>query len=637
MKSTRFLSIILCISMLISSVTMLISCEDEEWESPRKKKPKSTEEETAFESESDRKFPWIDDFTVPTDSDMCTETYYTEETTEPDWWYTETEPVYDENEEFEKAQMDFAVELFKKTVSQREDDASTLISPLSVMLALSMTANGAAGQTRKDMEMLLGGMPMDELNKHLSSYVSALPQSTKAKLMIANSIWMKDDGKLQINHEFIETVWAYYNATPYTEPFDGDTLAKINEWVSKNTDGMIENILDEIPSGAVMYLINAICFDAQWATPYEDNQVHQGYFTDIQGNVKKAEMLASIEGRYLEDEDAIGFMKSYDKGYTFVALLPKNGASVYDYIAGLDSDKLMSILRNPRYLDVCAKLPKFSYEFDKTMNGVLSDMGMGSAFIGSSPDFTKMGTHPDGPLAISRVIHKTYIDVTQYGTRAGASTVVEMYPESCPEPGETKNVVLDRPFVYLIIENNTRLPVFIGALTEMENAETVGEREYIVPESREYIRIDGCGDLQDMLSPVMNENGYIRINSTEDLDALSNTLKAHDDYFMLDSSDGSFIDTYARLNDKFFEKNSLVFIYVTEGSGSIRHRIDACYIDRSSDPSALVIELCKLQPYVFTEDMAGWLIGVGIPKDHMDFDLVKTSASTEMIGGWVWY
>lgn len=635
MRNTRFWSIILCFAMLLSSVAMLASCEDEEWENPRRKK--NTQKETESETKG---WQWWEDITL--EPELLTETDI-EICTEPYWWGTETigcetTPIYEEHESFEQAQMDFAVELFKESVAQRENDSSSLISPLSVMLALSVTANGAAEQTRKDMEAVLGGLSTDELNECLSSYVSALPNRDKYKLLIANSIWMKDDGKLHINEEYLERVWAYYNATPYTEPFDDQTLAKINKWVSENTDGMIENMLDEISNEAVMYLINAVCFDAQWSSTYEDYQVKDGYFTDVNGNVKKAEMLSSVEGRYIEDDNAIGFMKSYAGGYTFVALLPKDGISVYDYIAGLDSDSLMYMLREPRYLDVYAKIPKFSYEYSMSLNGVLSSIGMESAFVGNSPDFTKMGTHDDGPLAISNVLHKTYIEITQYGTRAGAATSVEMTPE-CEEPMplETKNVVLDRPFVYLIVENNTKLPVFMGAVTEMDQKETVGHRDYLAPTSKEYIRIDGCGDLENMLSPAINEAGYIQIDSTAELDALANTLKAEDEYFMLDSYEGSFIDMYARLNSRFFEENSLIFVYVTEGSGSIRHRIDACYIDESEDPSALVIELCQLQPYCGTDDMAGWLIGVGIPKNKIDFSYVKLSQSTEFEGGYELY
>jgi hypothetical protein len=204
-------------------------------------------------------------------------------------------------------------------------------------------------------------------------------------------------------------------------------------------------------------------------------------------------------------------------------------------------------------------------------------------------------------------------------------------------PSNTKNVVLDRPFVYMIVENKTKLPVFIGSVTEMADKETVGIREYIVPTSKEYIRIDGCGDLEGMLSPVMDEGGYIRIDSTAELDELSNLLKSHNLYFMLDSHDGSFIDMYARINSSFFEENSLIFVYVTEGSGSISHRIDACYIDQSMDPSPLVMEICNLTPFMGTDDMAGWLIGVGIPKNTDGFGYVKVAESIELVGEMYYY
>ncbi|MDD4657811.1 MAG: serpin family protein, partial [Eubacteriales bacterium] len=160
---------------------------------------------------------------------------------------------------------DFSLELFKKTSSEEKN---SLISPLSVLLALAMTANGADTQTLSEMETVLGGdIGLEELNEYLFSYVQNLPRDKKARVDIANSIWFQEDeDQLLVERDFLQKNADYYNAAAYKSPFDGQTLKDINNWVKENTDGMIDKILDQISPAAVMYLINAVVFDAQWDT-----------------------------------------------------------------------------------------------------------------------------------------------------------------------------------------------------------------------------------------------------------------------------------------------------------------------------------------------------------------------------------
>ena len=360
---------------------------------------------------------------------------------------------------------DFAIHLFKESM---EDEENTLISPLSVLVALSMTANGADNETLSQMESVLG-MPIDQLNTWISTYMANLPEEEKYKLSLANSIWFTDDERFTVNQDFLQTNADYYDADIYRAPFDDDTCKDINKWVKDNTDGMIKNILDQIPQEAVMYLINALAFDAEWQDIYFENQVREGEFTTENGEKRNVDMMYSEENKYLEDKHATGFIKYYkDRKYAFAALLPKEGTTVSEYIVSLDGEHLNELLTNAKSAFVNTSIPKFETEYDVEMSAVLSGMGMPDAFSGATADFSKLGHSTAGNIFINRVLHKTFISVDERGTKAGAATVVEMNDECALIIEDPKQVFLDRPFVYMLIDCETNLPFFIGTMMDVE-------------------------------------------------------------------------------------------------------------------------------------------------------------------------
>ena len=368
---------------------------------------------------------------------------------------------------FAQSQMRLAVDLFQSSVLESKDE-NVLISPLSIQLALAMTANGADVNTKAEMEALLGGeISLEDLNEYLYSYVNNLPSAEKYKLQIANSIWFRDDeGRLQVEKGFLQKNADYYGAQAYKAAFDDQTLKDINNWVKDHTDGMIDSILDQIDEDAVMYLINALVFDAEWQHVYDKSDVYKGKFTNIGGTEKQVDMMHSEETVYLQDENAIGFMKPYSGSkYNFAVLLPNEGVDIYEYIAGLTGESLMETLSTPQLGMVMATLPKFSYEYELTMNDVLKELGMPSAFSGDTADFSKMAHSSRGNIYIGDVLHKTFISVDELGTKAGAVTKVQMNDESAPMSEWV--VTLNRPFVYMIIDNETNLPVFIGTVMDL--------------------------------------------------------------------------------------------------------------------------------------------------------------------------
>ena len=361
------------------------------------------------------------------------------------------------------AAADFGVRLFKTSMEEGEN---TLISPLSVLYALAMTANGADGETLTQMEKVLG-IDVDNLNSYMLAYLDLLPESKDYKMSLANSIWFKDDPNFAVEQSFLQTNADYYGAGAYKAAFDEGTRNDINNWVKEHTDGMIPEIIDEIPDEAIMYLVNALAFDAKWADEYEEHQIREGRFTMEDGTRQDVDMMHSEEYTYLEDDLATGFIKYYkDRKYAFVAMLPNEGVSVSQYVDSLTGEHLRELLNNPQDLTVFASIPKFETEYDIEMSEVLQEMGMTDAFDWQVADFSKLGTYNvDGMnICINRVLHKTFISVSEPGTRAGAATAVEMVAEGAMEIVEFKEVVLDRPFVYMLINCETNLPFLIGTM-----------------------------------------------------------------------------------------------------------------------------------------------------------------------------
>ena len=349
---------------------------------------------------------------------------------------------------------DFAVRLFK---TSNEEGKNTLISPLSILCALSMTANGAKGETLEQMEDVMG-MSVEELNLYLYSYMNSLPKSQKCKLNLANSIWFRDDKRFTANQDFLQTNADYYGASLYKAPFDKSTLNGINDWVKEKTDGMIPKVIDEIPLEAVMYLVNALAFEAEWSDIYEKNQVRDGTFTKEDGTKQSAEFMYSEEYRYLEDEKATGFMKYYKGGnYAFVALLPNENVTVSEYLNSLDGESLNALFSSTGG-SVQAAIPKFETKYSAEMSEILKSMGMPLAFDEDNADFSGLGSSSAGNIYINRVIHKTFISVAEKGTKAGAATVIEMANKGDSAPNEIKRVYLDRPFVYMLVDCENNLP-----------------------------------------------------------------------------------------------------------------------------------------------------------------------------------
>ena len=362
----------------------------------------------------------------------------------------------------------FSSELFKNAVkSDLEQGKNTLISAESVAFALGMTANGAKGNTLKQMQdVMAGGVELDKFNKNMNLLISNTQKNNTedSKLNIANSVWVKDREDLVLTQQFAKNCKEIYNAEMFRAPFDNGTLNKLNGWVNDKTDKMIPKILENFTGDEIMCLVNCIAFDSKWDKQYTDKQVREDQkFTNFKGDKVTCTMFCSTEKNYVENGRATGFVKNYKGGkYAFMAVLP-NDNSIADYVSSMTKDEIAKLYAGKTSEDVITKLPSFTYDYDCELSKTLSSMGMSDAF--SNPDFTNL--FEKGNAAISKVIHKTHIELDAKGTKAAAATVVTMKEAAIAMDEEkTKQVILDRPFVYAIMDTETGLPVFMGTVCD---------------------------------------------------------------------------------------------------------------------------------------------------------------------------
>ena len=376
------------------------------------------------------------------------------------------------SESFLNGTDEFSVNLLKEAASDpKYNGENILVSPESVLMALGMTAEGASGDTLSEMEQVLaGGMSIKDFSSSMQYELQNEKASKDVKFNIANSVWIRDDSdRIRIKEDFLSRTKDYYSAETFKEDFNNDTLKKINGWVNDNTDGMIDNIIQEIPSSAVMYLINAIAFEGKWEEEYKDHQINEDdTFTNSKGEEEKACMLSSTENIYLEGKDVTGFIKKYKGGkYIFTALLPNEGITLEECISDMTDKTFRELIDCESAEDVLVKIPEFEYDFSTSLKQYLSDMGIKSAFSGSA-DFSIMADSEG--LFISDVIHKTHIELNRKGTKASASTAVIMKDGAAPgHEEEPKQVYLDRPFVYAIYNNETGMPVFMGVVNSIKD------------------------------------------------------------------------------------------------------------------------------------------------------------------------
>ncbi len=362
----------------------------------------------------------------------------------------------------------FGLNLFRD-INKTTVGENLLISPLSVSMALGMTLNGAGGATKDAMEQTLGftGMGDEDINATYADLIRGLTQvDPVVQMEIGNSIWYRPS--LQVEQSFRDVNAAYFNAQirslNFTDPSAGGI---INGWVSDATHGKIPSIVpDPVPTDIVMYLINAVYFKGSWTQRFDSAATKDESFTLSGGTTVPCRMMIATDtAGYFDDNGLQCADRPYGSGgFSMTVLLPPAGTDIDQFISGMTRDLWENWTNRLAASQVEIHMPKFKLSYYAKLNSNLADLGMGIAFTNAA-DFS--GIDRRGNLAISEVLHKTFIQVDEEGTEAAAVTSVGMRTTATEGGnGAIPVIVLDRPFVYVIREHDTGTILFIGKLAE---------------------------------------------------------------------------------------------------------------------------------------------------------------------------
>jgi serpin B len=359
---------------------------------------------------------------------------------------------------------EFGLQLLK-TVFETEDNANVMISPTSVSIALGMAYNGAESSTREAFEEVLNykGLTREEVNEITKELIHVLVTNVQGNLLeIANSMWY--DEEFPVEPEFINLNSHYFDAEVRELDFrSADAVKTINDWVSDKTHGKIDEIIDSIDPAVMMILINAIYFNCVWETEFDPDNTYPADFYNEDGSVYgKVDMMQLESSFRVSNQQSFRAIElPYKNGkFSMFLFLPSEESSVNQLVQELDGATWGNWMASfQEQEDFTIYMPRFEFEFDRSLGEDLKAMGLDIAFSDQA-DFS--GISPI-PLYIADVIHKTYIKVNEEGTEAAAVTAVVMEVTSIQPMSELR---IDRPFLFAISENSSKSILFMGKVAE---------------------------------------------------------------------------------------------------------------------------------------------------------------------------
>ncbi len=361
----------------------------------------------------------------------------------------------------------FAFKLFREIDAQDTTGDNIFISPLSVGMALGMTYNGAAGTTRDAMQQTLElqGMSLQEVNESYRSLIDLLRNlDPNVEFVLANSIWYREG--IDIVPEFLDRCQQYFDAEVAALNFaDPTAVNAINAWVDEQTRGKIRDIVEPpIDPQTIMFLINAIYFKGDWTYQFDRHLTRSSVFHLADGSETTVQMMdheGEVAVRVLFDTDVTVVDLPYGgQAYSMTIVMPHDPAAIGSLAETVDRAQWNAWIAELDSTSMYVSLPKFTLEYEITLNDVLKALGMAEAFSELEADFSNLYQGPWNAF-ISKVKHKTYVDVNEEGTEAAAVTSVDVGVTAMPP-----RVFVDRPFLFAIRERYSGAVLFLGKMLD---------------------------------------------------------------------------------------------------------------------------------------------------------------------------
>gem|GEM_PF-3429463 len=397
-----------------------------------------------------------------------------------------------ENESYQKAigiYKEFALKDFRSSLEKGENE---IVSPLSLYYVLAITANGAKGNTKNEMETALG-MSVNDLNLFLNEFDTANNRDYAPVFNKANALWFnKDLG--QLKQEYVDTIRKYYGDSIFERSFgDRQKITKeVNQWSSDQTDGAIDQIVseDDLDKDSYMLLLNALVAGGPWSIPFDTKETFTEDFNCYDNSKKTVEMMHQTLFGYWSDKNSEGFAKDLGNGSWFVAILPNQGIDIYDYIDHMDPNTFSDYIENVHYEDVVGSFkpnyewngecpivdqhytnlsfPKFEYEKEYELEETLKEFGLKNVFDPKTCDFSGIS---DGEIYIQKVKQKCKVEVDEEKAVAAAVTLEIMGKGGgdCLEVRDIiyHDVVFNRPFLFAFVSDDRQTPLFIGIVNRI--------------------------------------------------------------------------------------------------------------------------------------------------------------------------
>ncbi len=361
----------------------------------------------------------------------------------------------------------FAFDLFVPIITEKKGAENIMISPFSITSALSMTLNGAGGETFDAMKSGLryDGQTIEEINDtYLKLIKDMVPVDSRVIMEIANSVWVEK--KLTVKQPFMTALETYYLAEARSfDVTDNGAVNVINGWIEDKTHDKIQKMLETLDPDLAMLLINAVYFNGKWRNQFDKDDTHDLPFYVTPDAPAQVPMMYQKEKFAIAGTEKATLVElPYGQGnYSMVVMLPDEGVSLEEVAGELNPEnwvQWMEYLSNGT-TEVELSLPKFKYEFKRKLNDDLKNLGMGIAFEPFVADFSNIS---DQGLFISYVLHQTFIETNEEGTEAAAATVVGISLTSMPPQPQIINI--NRPFLYFIRETTTGTIVFMGQVVD---------------------------------------------------------------------------------------------------------------------------------------------------------------------------
>ena len=335
-----------------------------------------------------------------------------------------------------------------------DENNNLVLSPVSIVMLLAILADAVDGDTRQEVLKAIGkDITYQDLLEIVAGLLGEISKSSSVK--ISNAVCVNESLKDTILDSYKNGLEQNFAGKVFSSE---NMVDDINNWVKDATNGMIAHIANDNMKNMVLCLMNGIAFESDWKEPYDDESIIEDDFTNLDGTLSRVDYLLSTENKYIENSQFTGFLKPYkDPKYVFMGLLPKRKDLLKKKLSTVDFSKLFY---DAIETEVDISMPEFKFEMEKELTDLCKQLGVKLAFS-EKADFSPLSTMP---LKVSDIKHKASIQVDRKGTVAAAVTwaEVEVGCARFMDIYERKEVHLERPFIYAVMNEETGLPVFTG-------------------------------------------------------------------------------------------------------------------------------------------------------------------------------